>query len=380
MSESVPEKPRVEADLHRISVNAVILARYSDMQLEYEHHLGTASRVSRNLLSYSSMATCESMGLSQARGFPEIESDYKLQRQILDSRFGDPAEHSWQLYANECSLRKQLLEGLLYDLGIIRVDERPESVKQTAYSYAYAVDGREYIHQKFAERLAENRNLVLIFDGKPGGGKSWAGLSIGDYESTGGFDLTALVYSIDDFISQIRSRGPGQVLILDEAGIGAGSRDSMSKESKVLGKVIQSVRYLKYLTIFTVPSITFLDKQIRLLCDLVLSHEEGMRQGEFVPMVPRVSDNGKDVEFVGLREGGRVIRSMFFPSPRPYLISKYEQLRKTHNLQQLSDLQDSIRKEKPGEQEPDGRGRNENSLRNLKRFNAGGEKNEEIEA
>lgn len=378
MPDSLPEKPRPEADLHRISINAVLLSKYANMQDEYNDRLRTSSRFRRNAMPFSSMAVVESMAIAQAAGFPDVLSDYNAKRKSLDIRFGDPGQSAWELYSDEADLRKQLLEGLLYNLGSTKIDERPESVKQTSYSYAYSIDGREYIHQKFAERLAENRNLVLVFDGKPGGGKSWAGLSIGDYESTGGFDLTALVYDIDSFISQIRSRDPGQVLILDEAGIGAGSRDSMSKESKVLGKVIQSVRYLKYLTIFTVPSISFLDKQIRLLCDLVLTHDEGLRQGEFLPMVPRVSDNGKDVEFVGLREGGRVIRSMFFPSPRPHLISAYERLRKTHNLQQLSDLQNSIRKERPGEQEPDGRGKNVNSLKNLKRF--GGEKIEEINA
>lgn len=368
MTDSLPEKSRPEADLHRISINSVLLSKYFEMQNEFSDRLRTASRFSRNAMPYSAMAVVESMTVAQASGFPDVLSDYNAKRKVLDLRFGDPGQSGWELRADEADLRKQLLESLLYGLGSTKIDERPESVKQTAYSYAYAIDGREYVHQKFAERLAENRNLVLIFDGKPGGGKSWAGLSIGDYESPAGFDLTALVYDIDSFISQIRSRDPGQVLILDEAGIGAGSRDSMSKESKVLGKVIQSVRYLKYLTVFTVPSISFLDKQIRLLCDLVLSHDEGLRQGEFVPMVPRISDNGKDVEFVGLREGGRVIRSMFFPSPRPYLISRYEQLRKTHNLQQLSDLQASIKKEKPGEEESDGRGRSPASLANLKRF------------
>lgn len=316
------------------------------------------------------------MALTQAKGHPDLLRNYLENRNKIDAAYGKPSGHGWELYIEEADRRKELIEGLLYDLGSIKVDERPEAISRPVYNFNYAVDGREIIHELFTERLAENRNLVVVFDGKPGGGKSWASLAIGDYESKTAFDLGSLVYDIDTFIGEIEKRQPGDVIILDEAGISAGSRDAMTKESKVLGKVLQSIRYLKYLTVFTVPNALFLDKQIRLLCDLVLTHEETMRQGEFIPKIPTFTADGKDVEFTALRRGNGIIKTMFFPQPRPALISEYEKLRKTHNLKQLSDLHRSIKKDEPKDPETDGRGKNANSLANLRHFKKDSDTNE----
>ena len=373
---NVERSPELEAgDLHRISINSVLFAAYTDMQNEFSMRIRTGSTHFRNL-SYSAMASMESMALTQAKGHSDLLRKYIERRKELDEAYGDPSRHQWELYPEEADKRKELIEGILYDLGSIRVDERPEAISRPVYNFNYAIDGREIIHDHFAERLAENRNMVVVFDGKPGGGKSWASLAIGDYESKRSFDLSSLVYDIDAFIGEIEKRQPGDVIILDEAGISAGSRDAMTRESKVLGKVLQSIRYLKYLTIFTVPNALFLDKQIRLLCDLVLTHEETMRQGEFIPKIPTFTPDGKDVEFTALKRGNDVIKTMFFPHPRPALIADYENMRKTHNLKQLSDLHKSIKKDEPADTVTDGRGKNANSLANLRHFKKEGDINE----
>jgi hypothetical protein len=181
-----------------------------------------------------------------------------------------------------------------------------------------------------------------------------------------GFSLEGLVFDIPSFIKHVRQGNPGDVIILDEAGVAAGSRDSLTKASKSLGKVIQSIRYLQYCTVFSVPNVNFLDRQIRLMVDLVFQHDENMKQGEFWVMIPKLTDDGKEVEYVRMKKGNNIIGSVFFPTPRPALVQDYEKKRREHNMEQLSDLQKDL--EGDDKTESDMRGKNPNSLKNLRQF------------
>lgn len=102
------------------------------------------------------------------------------------------------------------------------------------------------------------------------------------------------------------------------------------------------------------------------MIDIVFEHVEQQRQGEFTPYRPELTDDGKDVQLIPYTIGDTVIRSLYFPLPRPSLIRDYEKKRKEHNMEQLNELQDSL---KP-KSETDGRGKNPNSLKNLRPFRA----------
>lgn len=270
----------------------------------------------------------------------------------------------------EASERKELLENLLIDLGPSRIDERPQPPKYRTYDESYGTDGRQLVWDLFRTRLQENRNFLVMFTGRVGGGKSYASLSIADYLTPSmktGFDLHGLVFDIPDFISCVQKGKPGDVVILDEVGVSAGSRDALTKTSKTLSKVVQSVRYLQYCTIFTIPNANFLDKQIRLMVDVIFDHSEGQKQGEFEPKVPVLTEDGADVEYKPLLYRNRIVRSAFFPLPRPALIADYEKVRREHNMQQLSELQDALAPEGKKSDE-DMRGKNINSRKNLRQY------------
>ena len=355
-----------EADLHRIPIGSVIYKQYTDMNEEFSHEIKISTQFTKG--SYSEMGSFETMARSQARGFPAILNAYDNEVKKLNSIYGDPYLRSWELGMIEARQRKELLENLAYDLGLTRSDERSEPAERDVYDFVYNYDGREIIYKEFKKRLKENRNLVLLFTGKVGGGKSYASLSVADYLSppmTTGYDLTSMVYTIDDFIEQVKTLPAGNVIIMDEAGITAGSRDTMTRDSKVFSKVIQSIRYLQHCSIFNLPNINFLDKSIRLLIDIVFDHEQEMRQGEFVPYIPVLTDDGKEVVLDDYTIGNKVIKSVYFPLPRPSLIDDYEKKRKVHNMEQLNELQTSLR---PKEEKKEGRKINPNSLKNLKQF------------
>lgn len=358
------EEIRTEADLYRIAMGSLIRQKYEDMEYEFERW----SQYNMPM-TYGAMQSLHSMARAQARGYPDLLKKYDEDVRELDKNKGSINERRWEMRPDEARERKELLENLLYDLGPTRMDERPEPSESIVYNHHYAVDGRQLVYDLFQTRLSENRNLVLLFTGQVGGGKSWGSLSVADYLTPSmkmGFSLEGLVFDIPSFIKHVRQGTPGDVIILDEAGVAAGSRDSLTKASKSLGKVIQSIRYLQYCTIFSVPNVNFLDRQIRLMVDLVFQHDENMKQGEFWVMIPKLTDDGKEVEYVRMKKGNNVIGSVFFPSPRPALVQDYEKKRREHNMEQLSDLQKDL--EGDDRSESDMRGKNPNSLKNLRQF------------
>lgn len=356
---------RAEADLHRIRIGQVIHDQYEAMKEEFTHEMRIITPWTKG--DFQEMASFDQVIKAQCRPFPEILKHYAEDTERLNRRYGDPYIRGWQLSMTEAKERRELLENITFDLGLTRTDERAEAPERIVYSYAYQHDGRQLVWDLFQKRLAENRNLVILFTGKVGGGKSYGSLSVADYLTPDlkvGYDLNSMVYSIEDFIQQVKTLPPGEVIIMDEAGITAGSRDTMTRESKALSKVIQSVRYLKHCSIFSLPNINFLDKNIRLMIDIVFEHVEQQKQGEFTPYRPELTDDGKDVQLIPYTIGNTVIRSVYFPLPRPSLIRDYEVKRRAHNMTQLNELQDSL---KP-KSETDGRGKNPNSLKNLKPF------------
>ncbi len=361
------EEIRNEADLYRIAMGSLIRQKYEDMEYEFERW----SQYNMPM-TYGAMQSLHSMARAQARGYPDLLKKYDEEVRELDKNKGSINERRWEMRPDEARERKELLENLLYDLGPTRMDERPEPSESVVYNHHYAVDGRQLVYDLFQTRLSENRNLVLLFTGQVGGGKSWGSLSVADYLTPSmktGFSLEGLVFDIPSFIKHVRQGNPGDVIILDEAGVAAGSRDSLTKASKSLGKVIQSIRYLQYCTVFSVPNVNFLDRQIRLMVDLVFQHDENMKQGEFWVMIPKLTDDGKEVEYVRMKKGNNVIGSVFFPTPRPALVQDYEKKRREHNMEQLSDLQKDL--EGDDKNESDMRGKNPNSLKNLKQFKEG---------
>lgn len=352
-----------EADLHRIPIGSVIHTQYIKMNDQFAYEMGISMPSIPG--QYSEMAIFEQMARSQSRGFPEILSAYDKGVQELNQKYRDPYQRNWEMGMDEAKQRKELLENLAYDLGLTRTDERVQAPERVTYSFSYQYDGRQLVHDLFRERLRENRNLVILFSGKVGGGKSYGSLSVADYLTPDlkvSYDLSSMVYSIDDFIQEVKTRKPGEVIIMDEAGVTAGNRDTMNKESKVLSKVIQSIRYLQHCSIFSLPNINFLDKSIRLMIDIVFDHPAELRQGEFVPYIPVLSDDGKEVTLTPFVKGDNVIRTVYFPLPRPSLINDYESKRNEHNMGQLNRLHDSLN---PKAKERDGRGKNPNSMKNL---------------
>ena len=358
----LPEKP--EGDLNRIPIGATLYNQYLSMQEEYAYALKICGIYTS--YEYSEMRTMYSMAKAQTQ-YPEVLRSFREKWEDLDRKYGSPGPRAWEFYIGEAEERKDLIEELLFSSGITRMDSRPPAPEVNRYDFGFRYDGRKIIHSFWREREKENRNLNILMTGKIGGGKSYAGLSVGNYENRN-FDIANFCYDIGDFIDRVQNQPKGTVIVLDEGGVSAGNKDSMSLASRSLSKTIQSTRYLQLISIFNVPNISFIDKSVRLLCDLVFEHTEDMLQGEFSVSIPELSDDGKEIILRPLKYDHLTIKSVYFPLPPPYLIDAYEERRREHNKRQLSELKAKL---SPSEEKEDGRGKNPNSRSNLRQFKKG---------
>jgi hypothetical protein len=358
----LPEKP--EGDLNRIPIGATLYQQYLSMQQEYAYALRIGG--SYATYEYSEMRTMFSMAKAQSQ-YPEVLNDFMEKWNSLNNKYGSPGSRAWAFYLEEGEQRKDLIESMLYQMGITRMDSRPPAPEVNRYDFGFRYDGRKIIHSFWREREKENRNLNILMTGKVGGGKSYAGLSVGNYENRN-FDIANFSYDIGSFIDRVQNQPKGTVIVLDEGGVSAGNKDSMSLASRSLSKTIQSTRYLQLISIFNVPNISFIDKSVRLLCDLVFEHTEDMLQGEFSVSVPELSEDGREIILKPLRYDSLTIKSVYFPLPPPYLIDAYEERRREHNKRQLSELKEKL---SPSEEKEDGRGKNPNSRSNLRQFKKG---------
>lgn len=113
---------------------------------------------------------------------------------------------------------------------------------------------------------------MIVVCGQTGRGKSYTSLKIAK-ELDPTFNEKTLrdrvVWSPEQFIDLCVNRGDelntGNAIIFDESGTGLASRNWASKMNKSVSFIAQTFRFRKLLVIFTLPSMSMLDSQIRQL-------------------------------------------------------------------------------------------------------------------
>lgn len=113
-----------------------------------------------------------------------------------------------------------------------------------------------------------NNNWICLITGDTGSGKSWSALSIASRIDPD-FNMEKVVLEPLEFMKNLADSnyGQGDCIVFDEAGAGMGSKDHMTKENKVIDKVIQTFRRQNISVILTVPSKANLDRALRRMVD-----------------------------------------------------------------------------------------------------------------
>lgn len=114
--------------------------------------------------------------------------------------------------------------------------------------------------------MKQNKNFLCCIIGATGTGKSYCGITLGE-KLDPAFSVDNIVFSQDELLDLLNSGNlkRGSVILYDEIGVTQNARNWYSQTNKMLNAILCTFRHLNLIVFFTVPSITFVDKQARML-------------------------------------------------------------------------------------------------------------------
>lgn len=112
----------------------------------------------------------------------------------------------------------------------------------------------------------ENKNYLAVICGETGSGKSYSGLSLCKAIDDS-FNVDRVVFTPSEFIHLLNKGNleKGNAILWDEAGVGIPAREWYRLSNRLIGYVIQTFRNRNLAVVFTVPTYSFIDKQLRCL-------------------------------------------------------------------------------------------------------------------
>jgi hypothetical protein len=201
---------------------------------------------------------------------------------------------------------------------------------------------RRYIWDRCVNR---NEHYMGCIVGREGMGKSHTALKIASLIDED-FSADRVMFDPDQMVERFKEEdlGAGDVIILDEAGVGMGNRSWYEQEQILLNQVLQTVRNENMAALFTLPALEELDTQTenRLHGYLELTEK---RDGEYVSgKYKRLeidrgpSRRGTYEKYPRRIEGGRKLKitSISFTPPDDELVAAYEE-RKSAFQEELYD-------------------------------------------
>lgn len=179
----------------------------------------------------------------------------------------------------------------------------------------------------------KNKNSLNIFLGETGGGKTYSCATFsGTVDETFWDDIDRVVFGPEEFIEIIQSCSQGDAIMYEEAGFSMSAREFMSKQNKMIGIVNQTFRHRNLCVSYTVPSMRFIDLQIRDMMHTIfemkyINPEKKLAYGK----TWRVNHNAlygstklDKYEFTTYGGGRHVVDMVAFPMPQEKWIQKYE--------------------------------------------------------
>jgi ABC-type dipeptide/oligopeptide/nickel transport system ATPase component len=212
--------------------------------------------------------------------------------------------------------------------------------------------GERWAVHEIERRLEANRNIIVLLIGESGSGKSWAALRLAEQVDPGFNAKRRLVFTLDGLMALLNAPEaiqPGDVVVWDEAGIGASARQAMTKVNVIFSAIVESVRFRRFALLFTVPDLAMIDPNARRMCHLILESkgvDEAAGKTTFKPFYPK---HGKDDTMIPvypvLSPEGRPsyqLRHISITRPSKALSDEYEILRAEYIAESYASMHESI--------------------------------------
>jgi uncharacterized Zn finger protein (UPF0148 family) len=125
--------------------------------------------------------------------------------------------------------------------------------------------GSVWLLQWIRNRIKKNKNLIALFIGDTGSGKSLSSIRLAERIDPS-FSLERIVFTVEEFLKLVNSDLPkGSVIVFDDAGLGINARLWQETSAIIFGMLTQGFRYKQIITFLTVPDETFIERQSRKL-------------------------------------------------------------------------------------------------------------------
>ena len=183
------------------------------------------------------------------------------------------------------------------------------------------------------DKIKANNTFVALVVGSVGSGKSWSCLKLATVLDPS-FNVDRVVFEIPDLLELVHNGkvGKGEVIIFDEAGIAVSNRNSyMNMFNKAMSHLLQTWRHRNHILFITVPSISFIDKGIRSMFDVMIETNKVIKKRNVVQcdlkLIHHNNQIGKTYYYNARMENGTTML-LEIGKPDIKLVNKYEK-RKT---------------------------------------------------
>ena len=209
-----------------------------------------------------------------------------------------------------------------------------------------------WIIQKIRSRLYDqNKNWICVICGATGTGKSYSALRLAQMIDPT-FTIDRCCFSAEEFLKLLNSGTlrTGNVIILDEAGVGLPARQWYDICNKSINYVLQTFRRENIALIMTTPALSFIDIQARILSHCYIDTQKIDREKKRVLVkIKEVQFNpqmGK-IYYKYYRKGKQVLNHTSIEKPSLEMIKSYEAKKKQFSKSLYVQAMENVREMTP---------------------------------
>jgi len=127
--------------------------------------------------------------------------------------------------------------------------------------------------QHFEDVISQDRDLIIVLDdyrARRGTGKTVASIQLaaGMDQTEEGLTKKKVSLDVEEIRTAYSQEKPRSGMVIDEAEVGAGNRDAMTKTNKALREIMSMGRVEQKYVVVNTPAKKFIDKDILRLCDI----------------------------------------------------------------------------------------------------------------
>ena len=202
-----------------------------------------------------------------------------------------------------------------------------------------------WLLQWIRNRIKKNRNLIALFIGDTGSGKSLSSIRLAERVDPN-FSVDRIVFTVKEFLELVNGGLPkGSVIIFDDAGLGINARLWQEMSARVFGMLTQGFRYKQILTFITVPDETFIERQSRKLVHIRFESTDVQGMMKMKLLSRNTFDPEHPLGKFPRIHGGIseiIVKMVKFHLPSDVLREKYETKKKEYMEKKFKEFQEEL--------------------------------------